>query len=288
MTRVVEALREGATYLQHSGSPSARLDAEVLLAHALDVRRIDLYLQPERFLPAENESTYRSLLQRRGRGEPVSYLLGRKEFFGLTFAVDRRVIVPRPETELLVEKAVQRARTLAREDPLIADIGTGSGCIAVALAWHLPQAHIYATEISPEAAQVARGNAGRHSVTDRVIVLQGNLCAPLPEPVDLLVANPPYTIWNSLPPGITDYEPRLALDGGADGLEVYRQLLPSVPAHLRPGGAVLLEVGDGQASAVLSLARECLPGMPTHTWKDLSGVERVVEIGPGSTNSAAF
>ncbi|MGC8873359.1 MAG: peptide chain release factor N(5)-glutamine methyltransferase, partial [Chloroflexia bacterium] len=221
---VAEALRHGTRLLEEAGSPTARLDAEVLLAHLLGIRRVDLYLAPERPLVPEAETAYRTLLERRARGEPVSYLVGRKEFYGLTFAVDRRVLVPRPETELLVERALACAQEIGRPDLLVADIGTGSGCIAVALAIHLPRALLFATEISPDALAVARENIRKHGVEERVSLLLGDLCEPLPEPVDLLVSNPPYTIWESLPAGITAYEPRVALDGGKDGLEVVRRL----------------------------------------------------------------
>jgi release factor glutamine methyltransferase len=278
---VAEALQQGTVFLREQGSPSPRLDAEVLLAQTLGLRRVEFYVRPERPLGTGEEGSYQTLLLRRARGEPVSYILGQKEFFGLTMAVDRRVLVPRPETEVLVGRTLEHARALGRSDLRIADIGTGSGCIVVALAAHLPAARFYATDISPEAAAVAQENLRRHGVSERVRVLVGDLCAPLPEAVDLLVSNPPYTVWATLPAGITAYEPRQALDGGADGLEVYRRLLPQIPGHLGPGGGALLEIGDGQAADVLALAGAALPGVPLRTWPDYSGIERVVEIGPG-------
>ena len=278
---VTAALAQGMAFLRDSGSPTARLDAEVLLAHALGVRRVDLYTYPERLLTAEEEKIYHDGLARRAQGEPISYIRGTKEFFGLPFAVDRRVLVPRPETEVLVERALDGARTTGRAGLGIADIGTGSGCIAVALATCLPQARVYATDVSAEVLELAAQNVGRHGVQDRILLLQGDLCAPLPEPVDLLVSNPPYTVWQSLPEGVTAYEPRLALDGGDDGLDVYRRLLPQIPGHLRTGGMAFLEIGDGQEEAVQALAREALPGVPMQTWPDYSGWVRVVGIGPG-------
>jgi len=277
---VAEVLEQGNALLRDSGSNTARLDAEVLLARALGASRADLYSHPERPLTAEEVERYRSYLARRAQGEPVSYIRGTKEFFGLPFAVDRRVLVPRPETEVLVERALEGARTMNQAGLRIADIGTGSGCIAVALATHLPQARVYATDASAEALELAAQNVGRHGVRDRVLLFQGDLCAPLPEPVDLLVSNPPYTVWQSLPEGITAYEPRLALDGGADGLDIYRRLLPQLPGHLRTGGMAFLEIGDGQEEAVPALAREALPGVPVQTWPDYSGWVRVIGMGP--------
>ncbi|MGB9723543.1 MAG: peptide chain release factor N(5)-glutamine methyltransferase [Chloroflexia bacterium] len=275
---IAEALQRGTALLQESGSPSARLDAEVLLAHVLGLRRVDLYARPMQALTPVEEAAFQSLLRRRAEQEPVSYLVGKKEFFGLTLLLDRRVMIPRPETEVLVERALACARALERDPLLIADIGTGSGCIVVALAHALPRARFYATDISPEAGEVARENFRRHGLEERVIFLEGDLCAVLPERVDLLVSNPPYTVWERLPAGITAYEPRPALDGGPDGLSVYRRLLPQIPEYVRPGGFALLELGDGQAEAVSALAREACPGCPQRTWPDYAGIERVLEI----------
>jgi release factor glutamine methyltransferase len=277
---VADRLREATRFLEGAGSPSARLDAEVLLAHLLGVRRVDLYLVPERSLSPEQEESYRALLERRALGEPVSYLVGRKEFYGLTFVVDRRVLIPRPETEELVDRALWCARTLGRPDLLLADIGTGCGCIAVALAVHLPQAHVYATDLSPEAIEVAWENVRRHRVQERVTLLLGDLCQPLPAPVDLLVSNPPYTIWERLPWGITGFEPRIALDGGKDGLEVLRRLIGQIAWAVRPGGFALLEFGDGQEEAVRRVARSAFPGVPMVVGRDLAGLPRVLQLGP--------
>jgi len=277
---VAIALAQGSEALQDSGSPTARLDAEVLLAHALGRRRVDLYMHPQRPLTVVEESSYRDSLARRSRQEPVSHILGRKEFYGLSFVVDQRVLVPRPETEVLVERALDWARAQDRAGLQIADIGTGSGCIAVALAVQLPQAHLLATDISAEALQVAAENVRRSGVMDRVQLLQGDLCAPLTARVDLLVANPPYTVWETLPEGITAYEPRLALDGGDDGLAIYRRLLPQLSNHLQVGAIALLEIGDGQEEAVVALARAALPGLSVQIWPDETGWLRVVEIGP--------
>jgi release factor glutamine methyltransferase len=283
MRTIGEALRRGAVFLRETGSPSARLDAEVLLGHCSGLRRVALYVQPERVLTSEEESSYRTLLERRARREPVSYLVGRKEFYGLTFQVDERVLIPRPETEVLVERALEHGKRKEETDLRVADIGTGSGCIAVALALHLPGARIYATDISSAALEVAKENCRTHDVSDRVILLQGDLCAILPEPVDLLVCNPPYTVWESLPSGISDYEPRIALDGGSDGLELYRRLFDQMPDYLCSKGYALLEFGDGQESAVIAMARELGPGIAIRIWRDYSGSKRVLSVGPYSS-----
>lgn len=280
MPTLNDLLRQATTFLRESDSPSPRLDAEVILAHCLGLRRVDLYTWPDRAVSSPQERDYWALLERRSIGEPTSYLLGHKEFFGLTFTVDQRVLIPRPETELLVERALERARYWARTDLRLADIGTGSGCIAVSLARHLPTAHIYATDISAASLSVARENCRGHGVEGRVDLLWGDLCEPLPEAVDLLLSNPPYTVWDTLPSGIVKYEPRLALDGGLDGLDIYRRLLPQLAGHLRPGGLALLEIGDGQAEAVVDLIRVVLPGVPFQVWPDYAGLMRVVEIGP--------
>jgi release factor glutamine methyltransferase len=275
-----EVLREATAFLEDQGSPSARLDAEVLLAHSLGLSRVALYVHSKEMFSVQERQDYWALLVRRGRKEPVSYIVGYKEFFGLTFAVDRRVLIPRPETELLVERALDCARELDREDLVVADIGTGSGCIAVVLAQQLPKARVYAIEISRKAADLAKGNFRRHKVEDRVVLLVGDLGDPLPEPVDLLVSNPPYTLWETLPEGITAFEPRVALDGGQDGMTIYRRLLPEIPLHLRMGGYALLEVGDGQARTVLSLAGAFFAERRMRAWPDYSGVDRVVQLGP--------
>jgi release factor glutamine methyltransferase len=280
MKTVVEALRHGAIFLRERGSPSARLDARVLLGHCTGLRQVDIFVQADRSLTDEEREAYRTLLERRAQKEPVSYLVGQKEFSGLSFCVDARVLIPRSETEVLVERALDCAGRLGEADLRIADIGTGSGCIAVALAVRLPKARIYATDVSGESLEVARENCRRHAVEERVSLLQGDLCTALPKEVDLLVSNPPYTVWESLPHGISAYEPRIALDGGRDGLELHRRLTTQMPDYLRPGGFALVEIGDGQEPAVVALTRDRFPGVPIRVWPDYSGVARVLEVGP--------
>jgi release factor glutamine methyltransferase len=258
-------LREGARRLAAT-SPTPRLDAELLLAHLLGWGRARLLAEADAPVAEAVAAEYARLLERRAELVPVAYLTGHKEFYGLEFAVDARVLVPRPETELLVEQAIAWAAKHPR--PLaVADIGTGSGAIAVALAKHLPAATVYAVDLSPAALEVARANATRHGVA--VQFFQGDLLASLPRgQIDILISNPPY----------------LALDGGPDGLDVYRRLLRDAPAYLKSPGMLLLELGAGQDTAVGALARDAFPLARLHVHHDLAGIARVlaVELGPAS------
>ncbi|MCS6839729.1 MAG: peptide chain release factor N(5)-glutamine methyltransferase [Roseiflexus sp.] len=261
-------------------SDTPRLDAEILLAHALGWSRARVLAGVRETISDDTLRMFRTLVQRRAAREPVAYLVGRKEFYGLEFIVDQRVLVPRPETETLVDAALEWARQ--RRSPhntlLIADIGTGSGCIAIALAVHLPNALIYATDLSADALTVARQNIELHGVADRVTLLWGDLLAPLPQPVDLLVSNPPYTVLEDIDAGVRLHEPHLALNGGSDGLVVYRRLLAAAPRALRPGGALMLEIGATQAEAVMSLARQAFPTAAVRVVHDLAGRDRVVTV----------
>jgi release factor glutamine methyltransferase len=275
-------------------SPTARLDAELLLAHVLGWPRARLLAEGRMQLEQLHDAAFRDLVARRAALEPVAYLVGHKEFYGLDFAVAPGVLVPRPETELLVEIALglarqktkdQRRNDLEKADlvfgpssVVIADVGTGSGAIAVALAVHLPEAQIIAIDISPAALELARRNVERHSLAARVRLLQGDLLDLLDQPVDLIVSNPPYTILSEIDEGVRRHEPRQALDGGADGLELYRRLLAAAPAKLRRGGAMLLEIGATQAAAVAELARRAFPGASVGVHQDLAGLDRVVVI----------
>jgi len=266
----------------------ARLEAEILLGYALGLDRAGLYARLQEPLPAEELDAYEALLARRLAGEPVAYITRQREFYGLPFYVDRRVLIPRPETELLVERALLLCRRTAGDQAAgkrlcLADVGCGSGCIAIALAIHLPGALIYAVDISPDALAVTTLNARRHGVAGRVIPLEGDLLTPVPEPLDLIVANLPYVSRShlaSLPRSITAYEPLSALDGGADGLELIRRLLPQAGKHLHQGGAILLEIGSDQAEAVRSLALEIFPRACINLYHDLSGHPRVLEVLP--------
>ena len=279
-----------ATARLRGASETPRLDAELLLAHVLGWERARLLAEGRLPLTERQAAAYRELVARRAALEPVAYLVGHKEFYGLDFTVDRRALVPRPETELLVELTLSIARTKNQEPRTdhemsvlgsrfsVLDVGTGSGAIAVALAVHLPMARIIAIDISPDALDLARQNAERHGVADRVRLIAGDLLDPLDEPVDLIVSNPPYTILSEIDEAVRRHEPRQALDGGADGLELYRRLLAQARAKLRPGGIVLLEIGATQAAAVTELARRAFPEAAIAVYQDLAGLDRVVVI----------
>jgi release factor glutamine methyltransferase len=279
-----EALAQAATQLRNEGVESPRLDAELLLAHVLGVNRAAILTWPDRPLTPKQLTRYRDLVAQRAAREPLAYIVGHREFYDLDFVVDARALIPRPETELLVEHAVRHARRIAPEAgaPLqLADVGAGSGAIAVTLAVHLPEATIYALDESAEALALTAENARRHHVTDRVHPLQGDLLSPLLQPADLITANLPYVAtaeWEQLPPEIRLYEPRAALDGGPDGLTVIRRLLAMADSYLQPGGALLLEIGASQGTAVAALAHQRLPQARVQVLQDLAGLDRVVLI----------
>jgi release factor glutamine methyltransferase len=279
-----EALAQAAIQLRNEGVESPRLDAELLLAHVLGVNRAAILTWPDRPLTPKQLTRYRNLVARRAAREPLAYIVGHREFYDLDFMVDARALIPRPETELLVEHALHTARRIAPEagTPLqLADVGSGSGAIAVTLAVHLPQATIYALDDSAEALALTTENARRHGVADRVHPLQGDLLSPLPQPVDLITANLPYVAtveWEQLPPEIRIHEPRAALDGGPDGLTTIRRLLTMAGAYLRPGGALLLEIGARQGGAVTAMARQHLPRARLQVHQDLAGLDRLVLI----------
>ena len=271
------ALAQAAAVLEKANIEEARLDAEILLAHALGITRAQLHAHPQGQLSSAELANYRQLIERRARHEPVAYIVGHQEFYGLDLLVDSRVLIPRPETELLVEKAIETSQ----RQSVVTDVGTGSGAIAVSLAIHLPQVLVYATDASAGALEVAARNCRRHGVEDRVHLLQGHLLEPLPEPVDLIAANLPYVSqaeWAQLPPEINCYEPREALDGGPDGLDRIRRLLARAGEYLRPQGAILLEIGATQGEAVVALARCHFPAARVEIARDYAGLDRVVMV----------
>lgn len=271
---IAAALREGATALA-SVTDTPRLEAEILLAHVTGLTRTTLLAHPERPLTADERARYEDLLARRAAGIPLPYLTGRVEFFGLEFVVTPDVLIPRPETEMLVERA------LAWDPQTVVDVGTGSGCVAVALAVRSPRARIYATDLSRAALSVAVMNARRHGVADRIHFLQADLASPMRGPVDLIVSNPPYVAeeeWASLPKSVREHEPRPALDGGPGGLRVIRRLLADAARLLRPGGVLLVEIGAGQGSQVAALARAAFPQGRIQVDPDLAGYDRMLEV----------
>jgi release factor glutamine methyltransferase len=261
------------------GIPGARLDAELLLAHALGCDRVRLYMDMPRPLQRAELALVRSLIVRRRRREPVAYILGRREFYRREFEIDAAVLVPRPETEVLVDRALEALPSTATR---ALDLCTGSGVIATTLALERPGLTIDAGDVSAPALELARRNATRHGVQDRVQFHLGDLFQALPEVrrYALIVANPPYVAERDiagLAPEIAQHEPRIALLGGASGLDVIERLCAQAPDWLETGGALLFEIGQGQAANVVDrLARAGrLERVATH--RDLSGVERVVE-----------
>ncbi len=265
-------------YFGSHGAESPRLDAEVLLSHLLRQQRIFLYVHFDQPLTSEELARYREMVKRRAAGEPVAYICGEKEFMGLTFKVTPSVLVPQPDTETLVEAAIERLR--GKNSPRIADICTGSGAIAIALAHYLPESSIVATEISPDALSIAKENAEALGLSDCSEFREGDLLAPLSgETFDAIVSNPPYIPSAEIDglPREVRAEPKIALDGGADGLDFYRRLVGESAALLNDGGFLAVECGDTQAGAIADMAVTGGFGK-TEIIRDLAGKERVVVL----------
>ncbi len=275
-------LHRAGGFLASRGVEDAGFEAQSLLCHLLGWSRAELYTQLRERPAPGLEPRYWRLIRRRGRGEPNAYIRKHREFFGLDLYVDTRVLIPRPETELLVEEAFRMAAGLHPGGPLlVADIGTGSGAIAISLAVNLPGATVYATDISPEALEVAAINCRRHGVEDRVHLLRGDMLEPLPHPCHLIVANLPYVPrreLDCLSREVAAFEPRGALAGGEDGLDQVRRFLSQAGPRLRPGGSFLLEVGHGQGERVRGLVRESFPGSRADLLSDLAGIGRLVKV----------
>ncbi len=257
--------------------PTASQDAELLLLHTLSLPRTTIYAYPGRLLNPREQAAFAAVVSRRMQREPVQYITGVQEFYGLSLAVSPAVLIPRPETELLVEGALNR---LPQTGPVrIADIGTGSGAIAIAIASHLPQAHLTAIDLSADALALAHHNATIHQVVDRIHFLASDLLAALPPdapPFDAILSNPPYipdADRASLHPQVRDFEPAGALFAGTDGLSIYERLIPQARQHLGPAGLLAMELGAGQQPALARLL---------HDWHavqfliDLQGIPRVV------------
>jgi release factor glutamine methyltransferase len=294
---IVELLRWTADYLRDKGVLEPRASAEVLLAHVLNLSRLDLYLRYDQPLSPEELARFKSLVVRRRQGEPVAYLTGHKEFWSLDFQVRSGVLIPRPETEILVASALEAARTMiglelkvqepnefARPEKNVLwglEIGVGSGAVVVALARELPQMAWLALDLSETSLTVARDNARRHGAADRLRFVRGDLLSGLnPAPrFALLVANLPYVSraqYEQLPREIRDFEPQQALWGGEDGLSLIRPLTQEAHRYLRPGGCLALEVGEGQASEVLELLRQTGAYQGLETLADYQGIPRVL------------
>ena len=286
MNSIKDVLAQATLLLAQAGLPEPRLDAQRLLCHILQVELPTLYSYPDRLLTGQQEQQFRQMIDRRQRGEPVAYLVGHKEFFGLDFLVDHRVLIPRPETELLVESALRNVRTLLSKGqiPILADIGTGSGIIPITLAVQEPRLFtIYAIDISSDALDVARLNCQRHQVEQRVHLLQGDLLAPLPTMVDILTANLPYVGTDEmaeLAPDVRAYEPHQALFSGPQGLDLLQRFLIDTKdsGKLRPHASLHLEIGYQQRAVLTQLLRRLWPRAEVTVEKDYSGWDRLLSI----------
>lgn len=253
--KILEVIQRSAEFLAKKGVSSPRLQVELILAHVLAMQRMRLYLSFEQVLTETQLNTIRTMVQRRGNREPLQYILGVTSFCGLDIAVNPHVLVPRPETELLAERAWKYLQSQAGSTSVL-DFGTGSGCIAIALAVNAPAAQVSALDVSPQALAVARENASRHKVNIQFYEGQGFAALPAGAQFQLIVSNPPYipsAEIQTLEPEVRDHEPRGALDGGQDGLEFYRVLAIEAPRFLLPGGMLMAEFGDDQGAAISAI-----------------------------------
>lgn len=295
MPSVESVLSSAARKLREAGSPSPALDAQIWLAHILDWSRARLLAHPERVLSRDEIAQFEYGLARLASGEPLPYLTGMAEFYGLSFHVSPATLIPRPETEHLVEAALDHLAnrttfSTSLYGPIsecddrrtkIADVGTGSGCIAISLAVHRPEVQFFAIDISPSALKIAARNAQRHGVAERISFLQGDLLDPLPGRVDLIVANLPYVAdheWEDLPVSVREHEPASALRGGSEGLDLIEELLRNAPAVLQPNGALLLEIGAFQGATAQALTHACLPGAEARLKQDFAGRDRLLLV----------
>lgn len=266
--------------LEAANVPDAGLEAEVLLRHALGIDRAEYFASLEQPVAVSEQGLADTLADRRVAGEPLAYILGRREFYGHELRVGPGVLVPRQETELLVDAALEFVTTHNLRQPLVADVGTGSGAIAIAVANALPGATVFGTDISRDALKVAEANVLAHGLQDRVRLLQGDLLEPLPEPVDVVVSNPPYLAKDELAglPTEVKREPDVALDGGRDGLDAVSELLRQAPAHVKRPGMLAVEIAPRQLGEVVVQAQALFPdALVTHRL-DLAGQPRVVHV----------
>ena len=281
---VLEVIQRSTGFLARKGVESPRLQVELLLAHTLNVPRLKLYLDFEQQLTDASLETVRELVRRRSNREPLQHIIGSTSFCGFELRVNRHVLVPRPETEMLAENAWQFLAAVESSPATAFDFGTGSGCLAIALAARCPKAQVHAADVSMEALRVASENAALNNLGDKIQFHCGDGFAPLPHGLlfDLIVSNPPYipsAEIQALAPEVRDHDPRLALDGGADGLDFYRRLAAESANHLRPTGRIMLESGDGQSEQICQLFVQ-------HKWvverieADYTGRPRILTLRP--------
>ncbi len=275
MQSLLDILQKTTAFFQQKGVPQARLDAELIIAHVLGCKRLDLYLQFDRLLGEDELTAMRPLVARRGKREPLQYLLGEAHFHGLVLKADARALIPRPETEELVELLVERFG--AQPPARVCDLGTGTGALALALAAAFPQAAVTAVDASADALALARENAQSAGLAERVRFAESDWFVALAgETFDLIVSNPPYLTedeWEQAEPEVRQWEPKSALTAGMDGLDDLKKILAAAPAHLAPGGWLALETGIAQHAALAELAREA-GFVETESVPDLSKRER--------------
>jgi len=285
---VLEAIQRSAEFLTRKGVESPRLQTELLLAHLLRLPRMQLYLNFERPLTTAEQDRLREMIKRRGQREPLQHIVGSTSFCGLEIAVSRVALIPRPETELLAERAwtfLNQRSADGEQTPTALDFGTGTGCLAIAVAAKCAASTVYAIDLSPDALGLARQNAARHGVGERVHFFQGDGYAPLPPRAsfDLIVSNPPYIPTAeiaTLQPEVREYDPASALDGGPQGLDYYRRLAAESAPFLKPGGRLMVEFGDGQADALREIFK-------AHNWvveavaEDYNHRQRILIARPG-------
>ena len=280
--KVSELLEETAAFLEGRHVQEAKAKTELMISHILKCRRLEVYLRREEAVPRSSVESLEGFVTRLLEGEPLQYVLGETVFMGHPFKVDRRALIPRPETELLVEAVLKNEGLWHKELPCVADIGTGSGCIAISLTMASPRAKFQAVDISPAALDLARENARALGVEDRIDFIQGDLLEPLdPESLDAIVSNPPYVATSEyarLPREIHDHEPPMALEGGRDGLSVISRLVQQAATRLKSGGILLMEIGENQAVQVRELM-EAAGFFNVEILKDLAGQDRIAVCG---------
>jgi len=284
MHRIIDIISLSANYLKAHDIPHPRLNAELLLSDVLGKSRIQLYLDYDKPLVEKELHSLRELLKARAGRRPIQYVLQKTEFFSLPFLVAEGVFIPRPETELLVEEAINCIKSLDTPNEIVVfDVGTGCGCIAVSLAHTIAKCRVYASDISPEAVSLAKRNAEKNGVAEKVILIQGDMFEPFiacgAPKADLIVSNPPYIPeedWDSLPEEVRCFEPPASLLGGEDGLDFLRRIISSAEFFLKPGGGVFLEMAEGQSAAVVRLFRERENYVDIRSRQDYNGIQRVV------------
>lgn len=267
--------------LKDKGIDDARLCAELLVAHVIGCQRLRLYMEADRPASPDELATLRNLAKRALNHEPVQYLVGEWSFYGITLKTDKRALIPRPESQTLVDEAVNAIKDIEDRPPLVADVCTGSGCIAIAIASQAPSAIVHACDIDAEALALAAENIERTNLTDRITTFEGDLLAALPdaEPYDAIVANPPYIPddeWDAVAPNVKDHEPTHALRGGADGLDLVRPLVAQAADRLRPGGLLAIEVSSARAGEALQLLTADDRFRDATIVRDFAGRPRVV------------